>query len=459
MKLAQSPWPRFRGDSGASGRSSHPGPEGSKVIWTKKVTRISGEPSIGLDGTIFIPLESKHLLALDPDGQKIWKQEFFGHRKVSLQGVTTPAIREDGTLITATLRKVICLEPDGRIRWERTIDGLPCAPNIGPEGRIYVSAKSIDWAGMYVISPKGEAVGRDDPRIIKHWSVNRSQEVTPAAVDKNGNVYIAFHANYTHPEAYSWDSPDDVTEYLFYACSIFNADGDRVGKFVPYYYNSSYHVPNAIGINKDGIVHYNGGPVGDFFVFKLETILALDVPDDKDFLRDYYLYESTMKSTKARKKSVEEMAMQCEWTWDKTRDKDEEGKQGSLFDCEIQGYPAIGNNGVVWARISKKRTRGYSDDMKKPSNRIIRIEPSKLKTETILHYDAIELSGVVKADPIIDSNGHVYVGTIKGKVHVLNEKGEEIRVIDSGFPVRALVIGPDKSLITTGNSGNICLIR
>ncbi len=459
MKLAQSPWPRFRGNSGASGRSLHPGPEGSKVIWTKKVTRISGEPSIGLDGTIFIPLESKHLLSLDSDGQKIWKQEFFGHRKVSLQGVTTPAIRKDGTLITATLRKVICLEPDGKIRWERIIDGLPCAPNIGPQGRIYVSGSSIDWAGMYVISPKGEAVGRDDPRIIRHWSANRSQEVTPAVVDKIGNVYVAFHANYTHPEAYSWDPADEVGEELFYACTIFNADGDRIGKFVPFYHSSGNNVPNSISVNREGIVHYNGGPFGDFVAFYPEKILALEIPDYKVFLTKYYLYESSGKSTKKVHEAVDELVLHCEWNWHDERDQNVEGKQGPAYGREIQGYPALGNKGVVWTRISKKGSRSSSDDMKKPSNCFIRIDPSKLISENRLHHDAIELSGVVKADPIIDGNGHVYVGTIKGKVHVLNEKGEEIRVIDTGFPVRALVIGPDNSLITTGNSGNICLIR
>ncbi|MGD2072824.1 MAG: hypothetical protein PVG65_04985, partial [Candidatus Thorarchaeota archaeon] len=144
--LASSPWPRLRADSEATGKSTFPGPSNDKVIWIKKVGKSSGEPSVGLDGSIYLPLKSEELVAISSDGSELWKKGLIGHRDAYLRGITTPAIRSDSSLIVAAMRKVECLEPDGTQRWEKTIDGLPKAPNIGPQGIIYVSAWSIDWA-------------------------------------------------------------------------------------------------------------------------------------------------------------------------------------------------------------------------------------------------------------------------------------------------------------------------
>ena len=143
--LANSSWPRFRANSGSTGKSSYSGPEGDKIIWELKVGVFSSEPAINFDGNLFIPLKSEELVAISSDGKEMWRKSLMGYSGKPLRGITTPLIRGDGSLITAALRKIVCLEPTGDQRWEKIIDGLPSAPNIGPQGTIYVSAWSIDW--------------------------------------------------------------------------------------------------------------------------------------------------------------------------------------------------------------------------------------------------------------------------------------------------------------------------
>jgi hypothetical protein len=231
--LAPSPWPRIRADSGATGKSAFPGPSKDKIVWTKKVGKSSGEPVIGLDGTIYLTLKSEELVAISSDGSELWKKGLIGHRDVYLRGITTPTIRADGSLIVAAMRKVECLEPDGTQRWEKTIDGLPNPPNIGPQGIIYIPAWSIDWAGVYIISPEGEMFGKDDPMISDRWDAQRGVTIFPAAIDKDGNAFVAYRSNVTHPEAYTWDPPDEVDEDFFYNCVIFDSEGNKIGDFIP----------------------------------------------------------------------------------------------------------------------------------------------------------------------------------------------------------------------------------
>ena len=419
--LAKTPWPRFRASPGGSGRSSFPGPKDDSVVWETKVGEISGEPVIGVEGVIYLPLESKELVSISSEGEELWRQSFMGFGGKPLFGITTPAVRADGSIITAVLRKVLCLEPNGEHRWEKTIDGLPSAPNIGSQGTIYISAWSIDWAGMYVISPEGESTGQDDPQIKKRWRGGRYVDVTPAALDNKGRVYVAYRDNITHPEAYTWDPIDEVEEKYQYKTTIFNSKGKKLGEFAAYINEVSHVYPVSIIISSQGCAHFVHGGYPGLVSFTFEDPL----PGKKRY----------------RKKE--------RWSWDLFRDKDND-KEGVAFGHNTIGYPALDDNDNVWFRTSKDLSS---------TGIIVQIDASKANTKKTINWDVFEVSSKVEADPIVDNKSFVYIGTIDGKIHVFNFDGEKINVIDIKHPISTIVIGSDSSLVATTEDGYICSIQ
>ena len=456
--LAPSPWPRLRADSGATGKSAFPGPSSNKVIWTEKVGKSSGEPSVGLDGSIYLPLESEELVTMSSDGSELWKKGLIGHRDEYLRGITTPAIRADGSLIVAALRKVACLEPDGTKRWEKTIDGLPKAPNIGPKGIIYVSAWSIDWAGMYVISPEGESFGQDDPMISDRWSVERGVTIFPAAIDRDGNVFVAYRSNATHPEAYTWDPIDEVDENFFYNCVIFDSEGNKIGDFIPKHPRhvcyplptSGTLIPNSVSISPDNLVHYLGGGYGVLLAFSLSDVLAIKRP--KNFAWIHYYTEWSSR----REKIIEKMISACKWTWHNNSDKDSKGMKGPAYARMTVSYPALADDSIMWVRLSSKWSSSIEP---RPSSMILRIDSSRIKKHQELLWNHFTLPANIGASPIIDSNGIVYAGCNNGNVYTLDSDGTIIQTIEVGHPVSSLAIGLDESLIVITKNGKICLVR
>ena len=455
--IAQSPWPRLRAGSGATGNSTFPGPSTDKVIWTKKVGKSSGEPAVGLDGSIYLPLKSEELVAISPDGSQLWKKGLIGYRDVYLRGITTPVIRADGSLVVAATRKVECLEPDGTKRWEKTIDGLPKAPNIGSQGIIYVSAWSIDWVGMYVISPEGESSGQDDPMISNRWHAQKGVTIFPAAIDKEGNVFVAYRNNATHPEAYYWDG-DEADEEFFYNCVIFDPEGNKIGDFIPKHPHQTFYpsptsgecIPNSVSISTDNLVHYLGGGHGDILVFALRDILAIKRP--KNFAWGHYYTEYSSR----RIKIIEKMIQACQWHWHDERDIDSNGKRGPIYDRKTMSYPAIANNSLVWVRLTPKWS---SSSQHRPSDMILRLDSSRIKKHQELLWSHFKLPANIGASPIIDSNGIVYAGCNNGNVYTLDSDGTILQTIEVGNPVSSLAIGLDESLVVVTKNGHICLIQ
>jgi len=438
LRLIESTWPKFRSTIGNTGRSVFSGPDGGSAKWKVKIGSGLKEPAIGSEGTIYIPTDTK-LTAIDSSGDILWVKEIYGFRDKPLKCMTTPAVREDGSMIVGSLSRVTCLEPDGTERWFHTIDGIPAAPNIGPDGTIYVSAWSFDWAGMYVISPDGEPTGKDDPKIFDKWSAQRHTEVSPASIDSKGNVFIAFHANYTHPEAYTWDPPDEVDEDLFYAVSIFNREGDRIGKFVPYTFNASTHNLNSVCIHED-VIYYQGGPFGDLYVFSLEDLLSLEVPTDKLFLKDFYFYESTMNSDKIRREWISETFEKCKWIW-------HHAYNGG---CEIIGYPVIGDDSSVFARTICRRSSSKTNPSTK---RIDRFWLSGDGPENGLISNTMNLEDRIACNPALDSKNRLYLGSTKGKIFMVDSESGSSILADVEKKVSSIIIGPDKSIIALTSNG------
>lgn len=418
--LISSPWARFRANAGSSGKSAFPGPENDVIIWELDVGEISSEPVIGQDGIIYLPLKTEELVSISQNGEILWRQPLIGFRKKPLRGITTPAVRSDGSLIVAALRKVVCLESNGEQRWEKTIDGLPSAPNISPGGTIYISAWSIDWAGIYVISPDGDSTGLDDPKLTANWRAGRFVGVSPPALDQKGNVYVPFRENRTHPEAYTWDPIDEVEEEYYYECAIFDPMGKKGRRFVAG--TRTFVYPTTVSINGKGWVHYISASWPGLVCFTFEDLIT----DKKDANKN------------------------CQWNWDKFRDSDSKDNYGPAYDHKASGYAGLDENNQVWFRLSKNLI---------PTNKILKVDTSKIETKNSMKWEVFALSATIKADPVIDSNNLAYIGTTDGKIYVFDSKGKQIRIIDIVHPVKALAIGSNASLIVTTKNNKIILIR
>ncbi|AEH51461.1 PQQ-binding-like beta-propeller repeat protein [Pseudothermotoga thermarum] len=91
--LANSPWPKFRGDAQNTGRSPYSGPQTPTLKWMYKTGgSVESSPVIGSDGTIYVGSWDKNVYALDPNGTLKWRFE------TDDRVISSPAIGSDGTI-------------------------------------------------------------------------------------------------------------------------------------------------------------------------------------------------------------------------------------------------------------------------------------------------------------------------------------------------------------------------
>lgn len=446
LDLASTSWPRFRANKGSTGKSSFSGPKGNEIKWKVKVGALNGEVIVGLDDSLYLALESDELLSLNFEGEEKWKKGILKRDGSPFYAITPPLVREDGSLIVGATARIQCLEQNGDVRWEKFIDGLPSSPNIGIQGLIYIPAWSIDWAGVYVVSSDGKSHGKDDPRLTKVWRINRHVQVSPAAIDNLGNIYVAYRANITHPEAYTWDPPDEVDEDFFYECVFFDYLGEKLGNFLSECYESGILHQTSVCVDNEDLIYYLGGGFGFMSAFKRKDIINLKIPKDYDWIG----WDGDTDYNEAANFAYS-MLEKCMWTWDRLKDKDPLGNYGIVFGFRPVGYPVISENDRIWLRLHERDHN--------PSKFVLEIDTSELKKNDNLIYRAQQFSGRINADPIIDGNGFIYIGTLDGNIFILNSEGIQLKTIKLGHPISSMIIGPKESLITTTMDGYICLIQ
>jgi hypothetical protein len=305
-------------------------------------------------------------------------------------------------MIVAAIGSVTCLNPDGSLVWEMFIDGTPAAPNIGRQGTIYVSAWSLDWIGLYLISPDGEATGQDDPRLAEDWRPGPGCQVTPVALDDRGHVAVA----YREYEKYRWDpdDPEDVDEFHKYRLVVFDEEGHRIGSHVS---DEGWWEPSALSVGGNGRFYHVG--CGHMMV-------------------------SAPREEKPR-------------SYDETHDP------GDFNGLGAAGYPTHGSNGTVWVRLARNPPEVGPDRETEQSPLVVGLVGDSEDIRAVLR-----LGGDVATDPVIDCNGQIYVGTLGGAVHVFDPTGIEQKVADVGSPVSALTIGPNASLVVVGEDGVVQLV-
>lgn len=216
--LANSPWPKFRGNAQNTGLSPYVGPQSAHLRWVATMRGwVESSPAIGPDGTVYVGTHDCNLYAISPDGSRRWLFP-TGHSVLS-----SPAVAADGTVyVGSDDYRLYAIGANGDEKWAFPTRGLvQSSPAISPTGTIYVGSGD---GRLYAISPDGAAqwsfrtgggigsspavgadgvvyVGSGDRRLYaikpdgsRKWAFRAGDEVQSSpAIGPDGTIYVTSH--------------------------------------------------------------------------------------------------------------------------------------------------------------------------------------------------------------------------------------------------------------------------
>ncbi len=173
--LADTPWPKFRGDKRNTGLSPY---DTSHVDGTEKwnfsTSGSDPSPTIGGNGTVFVGSGDTNLYAVNQDGTEKWNFSTSGSVP------SYPTIGGDGTIYVGSRDdNLYAVNPDGTEKWTfETGDEILSSPSIGDDGTIYVGSYDNN---LYAIDPDG----------TEKWSFSTSDWVVSSpAIGSDGTIYV-----------------------------------------------------------------------------------------------------------------------------------------------------------------------------------------------------------------------------------------------------------------------------
>ncbi|WP_186438575.1 PQQ-binding-like beta-propeller repeat protein [Cohnella terricola] len=150
-------------------------PDGKKKwSFTVKAPIFYSDPVLGADGTIYVVSYDSFFYAVNPDGTKQWSYDY----KVR----TTPAVGADGTIYVGGNKRLIAVNPNGKIKWELagSVGGYT-NPQIGTDGTIYFTHRAVGYA----VNPNGSV----------KWEFEGLSVGNELAIGSDGSVYTSGTAN------------------------------------------------------------------------------------------------------------------------------------------------------------------------------------------------------------------------------------------------------------------------
>ncbi len=175
--LANSPWPKFRGNAQNTGRGTGSGAAGTLKWAFATNAAIESSPAIGSDGTVYVGSGYGTLYALNGStGAKRWAFATGEYVRSS------PAIGADGTVyVGSDDGKVHALNGStGAKRWEfATGSFVHSSPAIGSDGTVYVGAGD------------GKVYALNGSTGAKQWEFATGSYVDSSpAIGSDGTVYV-----------------------------------------------------------------------------------------------------------------------------------------------------------------------------------------------------------------------------------------------------------------------------
>ncbi|MBU1875021.1 PQQ-binding-like beta-propeller repeat protein, partial [bacterium] len=235
VTLADTPWPKFKGDSKNTGQSSYLGPKTNNVKWQFKTTFYlhSSSPVVGCDGTIYIGSYDSTLYAINPDGSEKWLFNTGG------SVFSPPLIGSDGTIYFGSYdTNLYAINSDGDKKWQFSTDHpVLSSPSIGSDGIVYVGTYyGPTYYNLYAINPDGS----------EKWRFNiGAATFSSPSIGSDGTIYIG-SLDYN---LYSIN-PDGSEKWRFSAGSSITSSSSSIGNDGTIYIGSNDN--NLYAISPDG---------------------------------------------------------------------------------------------------------------------------------------------------------------------------------------------------------------
>lgn len=195
QRLAETPWPTYRGDFKRTGRSSFNGPSANKRRWVFSTGRaekdggIETDPIIGPDGTVYIGANNGIFYALDPgDGSVRWifptafdTFAIYSSPMVDRQGIVYFGAKDGHVYAVRAPKRGIL----GDLVWSLNLGTtIETSPAFTPDGTLVIGAD--DWA-YYGIMPPHAGGG---PK-VKWRFQTRGALISSPSVSSDGTVFVA----------------------------------------------------------------------------------------------------------------------------------------------------------------------------------------------------------------------------------------------------------------------------
>ncbi|MBW8004717.1 MAG: PQQ-like beta-propeller repeat protein [candidate division NC10 bacterium] len=193
--VADSPWPKYRGDRTHTGRSPHTGPASDRLKWTFSTGRrekeggIETDPVIGPDGTVYFGANNGIFYALDPESGDIrWAFPtrfdifaIYSSPFVDQKGIVYFGAKDGTVYALRAPRKGIL----GEVVWSLNLGTtIQTSPTFTPDGTLVIGAD--DWAYYGITPPRGKS----GPKIQWRFQTQGTL-ITSPAVDADGTVFVA----------------------------------------------------------------------------------------------------------------------------------------------------------------------------------------------------------------------------------------------------------------------------
>ncbi len=229
--LAQSPWPKYRGNKTHTGRILHVGPASNRLKWTFATGKrdaeggIETDPVIGSDGSVYFGANNGILYALDPEtGDIRWAfpTKFDTYAIYSSPFVDGSGIvyfgAKDGTVYALKAPRTGIM---GEVVWSLNLGTtIQTSPTFTPDGTLVIGAD--DWAYYGITPPRGNA----GPQ-VKWRFQTQGTLITSPAVDADGTVYVASMDG----NVYALEPPQQVGQPVTVRWTFSSGDRDDKGGF------------------------------------------------------------------------------------------------------------------------------------------------------------------------------------------------------------------------------------
>jgi outer membrane protein assembly factor BamB len=190
-----SAWPTFSHDNRHTSQSLYntaANPMDVKWRFEANYLGFPSSPVIDKNDILYIGAHDHNLYAINPDGSERW------HYNINGRASDSAALAEDGTIYIGSWdRHLYAVNPDGSLKWKfGAHGGVDGSPTIGNDGTVYfgVLGPGGDTGRVYAVNPDG----------TEKWHIDVGDYVyTTPALAEDGTLYVTSNDRYLyalHPE-------------------------------------------------------------------------------------------------------------------------------------------------------------------------------------------------------------------------------------------------------------------